>query len=122
MSTDVKIYVDLSEHPKEWARRIERLEKSLPSQEPALINLKRAYSKFTNMPMIISGERDVCKNELYDAWYKANEAYEKKIDKRSDSRRWRLSISLSAIALALSIVSAFTNVYFQKKKDRKSVV
>lgn len=106
--------LDLSEHPKEWSRRISKLENAL-HKDPALINLKRAYNKFHNMPAIVSDERDICKNTLYDAWHKANEAYEKKIDKRKDTTRWYFSISLSAIAIILSIVSAFTNAYFQRE-------
>ncbi|MNF32662.1 hypothetical protein D3C76_693550 [compost metagenome] len=115
MNTDVKMHVDLSEHPKEWNRRIEKLEKALSTQDPTIINLKRAYSKFKNMRAIVSDEMDVCKNALYDAWYKANEAHEKKIEKRNDTMRWRLSISLSALALIFSIISISTNTYFQQK-------
>ncbi|EGR0671498.1 hypothetical protein [Vibrio vulnificus] len=111
--SDNNIKLDFYEHPRVWNRRINSVKEALPSNSPVIARLDKAFHNWREAPGVITPEQQKCVQELYDAWFKANEEIESLAKSKVDNRKWAFTTVISFIALLTSLVSISLSGYFQ---------
>jgi len=105
--------LDLSEHPKEWQRRVERVKGCLPSNSPLVARLDRAYSEWRKDCAVVSDSQQKRVEAMYEAWLDAIKEIDRAAELNESGKRADRALTISIVSITLTCISILVGVYFQ---------